>query len=76
MNCNGQCVLMKKFLAAQKKEQKNPELKFENKNEVYYLSKSGFNYLRLTDSRLDFPRLKTIGFSIDRSSAIFRPPIA
>ena len=76
MNCNGQCVLMKKIQAEQKKEQKNPELKLENKNEVFYLSKTGFNYLQLVSYRLNFPPINTIGVSVDRSSTIFRPPIA
>lgn len=35
MNCNGKCVMMKKLLAEEEKQQKNPELKLENKVEVF-----------------------------------------
>ncbi|MBL7699433.1 MAG: hypothetical protein JNK79_14810 [Chitinophagaceae bacterium] len=76
LNCHGQCVLMKKIQAEQRKEQKNPELKLENKSEVYILSRNGFECLTLSSNFIIYPQLKNTGSSIDHSSMIFRPPIA
>lgn len=38
LKCNGKCQMAKKILAEQKKDEKNPERKFVNKNEVVFQS--------------------------------------
>ena len=76
MNCHGQCVLMKKIQAEQHKEQKNPELKLENKIEVYILSRINFDCATVSGAPAIYPQLKNTGSSVDHSSMIFRPPIA
>lgn len=76
MNCNGQCVLMKKIEAQQTKEQKNPELKLENKNEVFFISKSTFYYPDLVNHLQEYPLARSSGHPTDFSSTIFRPPLS
>lgn len=76
MNCNGQCLLMKKIQAEQTKEQKNPELKLENKNEVYALMKNAFASHVISAVIDAYPLIGSIGHPADFSSAVFRPPLA
>jgi hypothetical protein len=44
LHCNGKCQLAKKLKQQEKKEQQNPELKLENKNEIFS-SRSFFSLL-------------------------------
>src|ERR1700754_2917517 len=55
MNCNGQCLLMKKIQAEENKEQKNPELKLENKNEVYFVTKYSSFFSRIFPTFMSYP---------------------
>jgi len=75
MNCNGQCVLMKKIEAQETKEQKNTELKLENKNDVYFVS----NFLHYPHSLrqfLTYPAAQSIVITADFCSYVFRPPLS
>lgn len=76
MNCNGQCVLMKKIEAQQTKEQKNPELKLENKHEVFFITRNSFLYPALAMPQLNYPVARSTGRTADFSSSIFRPPLS
>lgn len=49
INCHGKCVMMKKLAAEENKQQENPELKLENKMEIFQPSA---NYASLTVHRL------------------------
>lgn len=73
MNCNGKCVLMKKILAEQRKEQKNPELKIENKFEVFLVADYFQNRDNFGENIKNFLPLPFIGQVVDRSSYIFHP---
>lgn len=76
MNCNGQCLLMKKIQAEQNKEQKNPELKLENKNEVFFATKYSSFISQLIPTSISYAIEKSIGSPSDFSSFIFRPPLS
>ena len=76
MNCKGHCLLMKKIEAQQHKEEKNPELKLENKNEVYIVSKHSFYYSDFKNHLVVYAPVRSIGYPLDFSSPIFRPPLS
>jgi hypothetical protein len=76
LHCNGKCQLAKKLKQQEKKEQQNPELKLENKNEIF--SSRSFFMIRVQIPTCylaaypDFSETKPI----DRSLPIFHPPSA
>ena len=74
MNCEGKCVMMKKLLAEEEKQQKNPELKLENKVEVFQLSST---YTQLTlqpyTTTLPSPTNSTQSLT-DWQADFFHPP--
>jgi len=74
LNCNGQCLLMKKLKQQEQNEKKFPELKLENKTEVVSYQTFfpavlnadnglSINYYTWSDNR-----------TIDKSSSFFHPP--
>jgi hypothetical protein len=77
MHCKGKCQMMKKLEQEEKKDQQNPERKLENKNEVVS-SKSSFATLQTEPIQIfnAFGSFFITARPIDRSFAIFHPPIA
>ncbi len=76
MECHGQCQMMKKIKQEEKKEQKNPERKLENKNEAFVLT----DYLNiaapcvvLCSQKLFCPNV--LGTAIQQHYPVLRPPI-
>ena len=53
MHCNGQCQLMKKLKEKEDKEQKNPQRKYEQRNEITLLSKTYFPEVSLFEDEAD-----------------------
>ena len=74
LHCNGQCQLMKKLQQQERKEQKNPELKLENKTEIVS-ARSFFPVLSFVSSE---EQIQHFSFSdtrtIEQSRFIFHPP--
>lgn len=73
MHCNGKCLLMKKIQSEQKKEQKNPELKGENKHEVVLLTESTSPHSGQPQRNTYYAQL-CIGNVVHQSHSIFHPP--
>lgn len=74
LNCNGQCLLMKKIQEKEDAQHKNPDLKLENKNEVYIVSA---NYLALGEisaNEVSSFRETNSGTPIDHTCPVFHPP--
>ena len=76
MHCKGKCQLMKKIQEQEKNQQKAPEMKLENKNEVIS-SKSYFIFFQTESNKHSnsFDSFFITARLIDRSFAIFHPPI-
>jgi hypothetical protein len=74
MNCNGKCLLMKKISEQEKKEQKNTELKLENKNEVFFFPKYEVSHKNYEPEFQEKPTIPVMGPVTDRSLSVFRPP--
>lgn len=77
MNCKGECQMMKKLAQEEKKDQKNPERKLENKNEITLSSKSFYPELAFyafSPKPIYFQILPDPTVKMPRS--IFRPPAA
>jgi len=77
LKCEGKCLLAKKLLAQEKKEQQNPDRKVENKPEVLS-SRSFFSVLSgsiITEVARIFKN-EPFGKPIHRSFTVFHPPIA
>ncbi len=74
MNCNGQCLLMKKIQEKENAQQKNPELKLENKNQVYIPLENDLSIVHLSAYKpLNFGDINS-GTLRGYFSPIFRPP--
>jgi hypothetical protein len=67
--------MMKKLETEEKKDQRNPESKIQNNNEVLF-SATAFTLLTLhakSKPRFEFPHVKP-GHPVAQPRAIFRPP--
>lgn len=74
MHCNGQCLLMKKIQTKENEKQKNPELKLENKYEVFTAFENNVSFVHIPKPEtLRFHEIKT-GTPVDYYSPIFHPP--
>lgn len=79
MHCNGKCQMMKKLQEEEKKDGQSPERKSENKAETALSTKSFFaTQLQRAETFLEIKLASPLsqGKAIDRSFALFRPPIA
>lgn len=77
LNCNGQCILMKKLQKEENRDQKNPERKAENKTELPSSTKSFF-CIKLVPAEtaliIKKGMLISTGNIVDQSFDIFHPP--
>ena len=75
LNCEGKCVMMKKMIAAEKKEQQAPQRKLEIKNDVYtpesFTAQLAFN--NTSSIRNNFIRYSNSPLSGYQHS-VFHPP--
>lgn len=77
LNCNGQCILMKKLQKQESREQKNPESKTENKTELPSSTKSFFSVEVIpaeTPAIVNKVIILSTGKIVDQSFDIFHPP--
>ena len=76
LHCNGKCQMMKQLNKAEKSEQKNPERKLENRDEVSLFNSHHF----YTIKPITFPIQKqyagfiSVSIPSKKALAIFRPP--
>lgn len=74
LHCDGHCLLAKKLQAAEKKEQRNPESKLENKQEVVS-SRSYYPVLVYTTVATTTPHFAiNNGKPVDIATDFFHPP--
>lgn len=77
LKCEGKCLLAKKLLAQEKKDQQNPERKTENRPED--LSSRSFFSVLSGSIFIELPGVyekEPFGKPVHRSFAVFHPPIA
>jgi hypothetical protein len=74
LHCDGKCQLAKKLKNQEKKEQQNPELKLENKNEV--ISSRSFFMIDLATPAPCYSHYFNFYAAkpVDRSFTVFHPP--
>jgi len=75
LHCNGQCVLAKKIIESEKKQQSNPEMKLAAKTEVlssksFYTTQLPKGYTLLNNFCIVF----NTGNPVDQPSFFFHPP--
>ncbi len=76
LHCNGKCQMMKQLTKAEKSEQKNPERKAENRDEIFLLNYNSFFTIAQNNSGLlqQFIAVICIGFPTKIVLSIFHPP--
>lgn len=77
LKCEGKCLLAKKLMAQEKKDEQNPERKAENKPEdissrSFYSTLSIFNMLNASSWQIS----RDCGKPVHRSFTVFHPPIS
>lgn len=74
MNCNGKCVLMKKLQAEEQKQAKNPELKLENKVDVFQAPAIDLPHVMETPILLQHHIVSCTEYSFNWHDDFFHPP--
>jgi hypothetical protein len=76
LHCNGKCQMMKQLSKAEKNEQKNPEQKLNNKDEVSVFNQHHLTFAipNTTAINQNFFVLTQIGHPVKLTLAIFHPP--
>ncbi len=73
LHCNGKCILAKRLMQEQKKDQQNPERKLENRTEVFWCSRIQIDIPLFSIPQPNHSNLLD-GELSDRSLAVFHPP--
>jgi hypothetical protein len=76
LHCNGNCILAKKLRQQEKEDQKNPERKIENKNEVISSRSFFVSYTDIVPINYPEHNIYLIKRTVDRSFSVFHPPCA